>query len=64
MVYQNLLVSQPIHPLLRILYLRNAGVSVFPKVEEFLVMLYSVALPTLFMKVRDFLGLRVGKGCP
>ncbi len=42
-----LLFLQPSQPLLRILDLRNLRINVFPQVEEFLVMLYSVGLPSL-----------------
>jgi len=38
------LTSQPRQPLLRIIHLRNTRVSVFPEVEESLVMLYGFSL--------------------
>jgi len=47
MIGWGLLTLQPSQPLLRILYFSNTRVSVFPEVEEFLIMLYG--LPSSFL---------------
>ncbi len=46
---QFLFIQEPNQPLLRILNLSNTTVSIFPEVEEFLVMLYSFGLHAFWL---------------
>ena len=47
--FQFLLCPEASHPLLRILNFRNTRISVFPEVEEFLVMLDGFGFPAFLL---------------
>jgi len=51
---EKLLALQSSQPLLRILNFSNTRVSVFPEVEEFLMILYGFRVSILFLRLADY----------